>query len=76
MAYMVNLRYATAIREAYAGRPDVTRQLESARTCRAWLESLEIEPLLRAALVEPIAALEEAFRDLARQRGPGPPTGP
>ena len=65
MAYMVYQRLTTAILETYAGRPDVARHLAAARACRAWLESLEIDPRLRDALVEPIVVLEEAFQGLA-----------
>lgn len=71
MAYMVQQRVVSAIRESYAGHPDRERHLAAARACRAWLESLEIEPGLRASLVEPIAAVEEALAALVRE-APGP----
>lgn len=48
MAYMVMQRYTTAIREAYAGRPDLAEQVAQAAACRTWLESLEIDTSLRA----------------------------
>ncbi len=70
MAYMIFQRVTTAIREAYAGRSDVARNLAAAESSRAWLESLEIDPKLRDSLVEPIVALEEAFRDLWRAETP------
>jgi hypothetical protein len=66
MSYMVMQRYTSAIREASAGQPDLDRQVGQAASCRAWLESLEIDPALRAELVEPIRAVEEAFTDLVR----------
>jgi hypothetical protein len=66
MPYMIYQQYTTAIKETYAGHPDLARHLDSAQACREWLESLEIDPKLRHVLVEQIAALEEAFRDLAR----------
>lgn len=66
MAYMVMQRYTTAIREAYAGRPDLAEQVAQAAACRTWLESLEIDPSLRAEVIEPIRAIEEAFADLVR----------
>ena len=72
MAYMVYQRLTTAIREAYVDDPGVGRQLEAARTCRAWLEGLEIDRRLRASLVEPIATLEEAFRELTVSSPGGP----
>ncbi len=67
MAYMVMARVAAAIRDGYrrdegAGR--VRENLEAARRTRAWLESLDIDPGVRASLVEPIAALEDAFAGL------------
>ena len=71
MAYMVFQRYATAIREAYGrGRDakDVQDELAEARRARIWLESLDIDPSLRASLVEPIAVVEEAFSGLLRVR--------
>lgn len=64
MAYMIYQQYTTAIREAYAHQPDVARHYESARACRQWLESLDIDPGVRATLVEQIATLENAFHDL------------
>lgn len=76
VSYMVMQRYTSAIHEAYAGRPDLDRQVARATSCRAWLESLEIDPALRAELVEPIRAIEEAFADLVRAPGaydPAPP---
>jgi hypothetical protein len=69
MAYMIYQRYATAIRDAYgtAGQPDDLRALLArAREARAWLESLAIDPTLRASLVEPIAVVEDAFDGLIR----------
>ncbi|HLE58280.1 MAG TPA: hypothetical protein VJA85_01395 [Candidatus Limnocylindria bacterium] len=66
MAYMVMQRTTTAVREAYAGRADVAEQHTRARECRAWLESLAIQPALRAELVEPIRAVEEALADVLR----------
>ena len=66
MAYMIYQQYTTAIKEAYAGHPDLARHVASARDCREWLASLEIKPELRAGLVEQITVLEEAFRDLLR----------
>ncbi len=67
MAYMVQQRIVSAIRESYADRPDRAHHLAAARGCREWLESLEVEPGLRASLVEPIAAVEEALASLERE---------
>ena len=66
---MVYLRYTTAVKEAYAGRDDVAEQFDRAHELRGWLESLEIDSVIRAELVEQIRALEEGFRQL---RGPAP----
>ena len=71
MAYMVFQRYATAIRDAYGrglAAEDVQDQLAEARRARIWLESLDIDPSLRASLVEPIAVVEEALSGLLRGR--------
>ena len=65
MAYMVYQQYTTAVLDAYAGRPDVADHLASARECRRWLESLDIEPNVRAALVEQAQVLEAAFARLS-----------
>ena len=66
--YMIYQQYTTAIKEGYADRPqaDIAQQAAAAGTCREWLESLDIDPQLRAALVEQIRAIEEAFEELMR----------
>lgn len=63
--YMIYQQYMTAIKNAYADKEDVPQHVARARSCREWLESLEIDADLRNGLVEPIRALEEAFQDLA-----------
>jgi hypothetical protein len=62
--YMIYQQYTTAIKNAYTGEQDVAKNAETAKLCREWLESLQIERDLRNALVEPIRVLEEAFADL------------
>jgi hypothetical protein len=66
--YMIYQQYTTAIKEGYASHPktDIAQHAATARTCREWLESLEIDPQLRSTLVEQIKTLEEAFQDLMR----------
>lgn len=64
MAYMVYQQYTNAIREAYTDHPAVRQHHESAKASREWLESLDIDPGVRATLVEQLATLETAFRDL------------
>ena len=67
--YMVQQRTTTAVREGYAsaGRDEVQQELISARAARAWLERLHIDPAVRATLVEPITAVEEALAEQIRR---------
>jgi len=65
--YMIYQQYTTAIKNVYTGKQDLKQQLDTARLCREWLQSLEIEAGLRNSLVEPIKVLEEAFQDLVDQ---------
>lgn len=58
---MVYQQYTTAVLDAYTGRPDVAENLAAARSCREWLQSLEIDPKIRSVLVEQAEALEAAF---------------
>lgn len=71
--YMVQQRVTTAVRNGYAqtGTAELRRQLTSARAARAWLEGLAIEPEVRAWLIEPIAAVEEALAERLRRGQPG-----
>ena len=64
MPYMIYQQYTTAIKQAYAGDESVSELYKAAKSCREWLESLEIDPKLRGPMVEPVAAIEEAFKDL------------
>jgi hypothetical protein len=66
---MVHQRTTTAVREGYAkaATEEVHRELVSARAARAWIERLTIDPQVRASLVEPIAAVEEALAERARR---------
>lgn len=68
--YMVYQRATTAVREGYreADASVVQSQLAEARRALAWLEGLEVDPDVRAWLVEPMAALEEVFAELERRR--------
>lgn len=71
--YMLQQRTTTAVREGYRGA-DVTAlrdELTEASHARAWLEGLEIDPAVRASLVEPIAAVEEALAEILRMSEPG-----
>ena len=66
---MVQQRTTTAVREGYAhaGLDEVLRELSSARAARAWLANLAIDADVRASLVEPIAAVEEALAEQVRR---------
>jgi hypothetical protein len=64
MPYMIYQQYATAIKEAYAEDEAVAGMFTTAKECREWLASLKIDPQLRDPLVEQIAWIEEAFKDL------------
>ena len=59
-------RYETQLNILVGLTIDIAQHAAAASTCREWLESLEIDPELRAALVEQIRALEEAFGELMR----------
>lgn len=69
MAYMIYQQVTTAVKQAYAGDEAVADLYAEARTCREWLESLKIDAKLRDPLVEPVAAIEEAFRGLLSAAG-------
>ena len=73
--YMVQQRVTTAVREGYADadQAELRRQLAQAHSARAWLEKLAVDPEVRAWLIEPIAAVEEALAETIRRV---PPPGP
>lgn len=72
MAHMLFQRITTAVREGYIGRDDAERQLAAATAWRSWAEGLAVDATTRAALVEPIAAVEDGLREVLRRRGHGP----
>ena len=67
MPYMIYQQVATAIKGAYKGSGSVPEMYTSARAAREWLASLEIDPGLRDPIVEQVAWIEEAFRDLLQR---------
>jgi hypothetical protein len=71
MAYMAQQAVETAIRDAFLDRPDALAQAAEAARCRAWLESLPLPAVMIAAIVEPIAALEDGLREAERRRRRG-----
>jgi hypothetical protein len=58
---MVYQRYTTAVKRAYRHREDAAAQHTRAVEFRIWLESLDIEPSIRAELVEQARAVEHGF---------------
>lgn len=64
MPYMIYQQYITAIKNAYHGDASVPELYEQAKSCREWLASLKIDQKLRDPMVEPVAAIEEALKDL------------
>lgn len=60
---------ATAVRDAYRHRRDAAEQATEAARVRVWLASLPLDRAAVAALIEPIAALEEGLREAAGEVG-------
>jgi hypothetical protein len=61
---MVYQRYTTAVKRAYRDHPDAAAQHGRAVETREWLEALEIDPTIRAELVEQVLALEHGFEEI------------
>ena len=68
MPYMIYQQYKAAVTDGYMDRPadEVRRHIGQATACRRWLESVEIDPDVRDALVEQFHAIEEAFEEILR----------
>ncbi len=64
MAYMVYQQLTNAVKETYAGDPDLAELREQARACLHFLESLRIKPNLINPIIEPVSYIEEGFREL------------
>ena len=64
MAYMIYQQLTTAVKEAYAGEPDLAELRAQAQACLRFLGALEIDPKLSGPVAEPIVYIEEAFREL------------
>ena len=64
MAYMIYQQVTTAVKEAYAADVDLAGLHAQAQAGVRFLESLQIDPSISGPIVEPIAAVEEAFREL------------
>jgi len=67
MPYMIYQQYTTAVKQAYADGENISDLYAAAKTCRQWLASLKMDAKLLDPLVEPVAAIEEAFRDLLEE---------
>ena len=67
MAYMVYQRYTTAVKRGYRDRDDAPAEHARAVEFRTWLEHLDIDPSIRADLVEQALALEHGFEEIARR---------
>ena len=67
MPYMIYQQYKSAIKAAYRNDESLSEMYSSAKSCRRWLNSLEIDPRLRNPLVEQIAWIEDAFEELLRE---------
>ena len=65
MPYMIYQQYITAVKENYTGRDNLLELHAEAKRYRTWLEGLNIDQKLKDSLVEPVAAIEGAFLDLA-----------
>ena len=59
MPYMAQQWLTTTVRDAYRARSDAGAAADEAARVRAWLGALPLDPTAVAALVEPIAALEQ-----------------
>jgi hypothetical protein len=73
MAYMAQQWLAGMARDAFRDRADALEQAAEAARVRSWLARLPLDQGTIAALVEPIAALEDGMRLAARDpiRGTG-----
>jgi len=67
---MVYQQYTTAVKRGYRGRPDVPDEHARARAFREWLERLDIDPAIRAELVELGRSLEHGFEELRTRSDP------
>lgn len=64
MPYMIYQQYKSAIKAAYKGDEKAAEMYVSAKACRKWLSSLQIDPKLREPLVEQVTWIEDAFKEL------------
>jgi hypothetical protein len=64
MAYMIYQQLTSAVKEAYPNETDLVALHAQAQACRLFLQSLKIDPKLSGPVAEPVAYIEEAFREL------------
>jgi len=74
MAYMAQQAVTTTTRDAFRDRDDAPDQAIEAARCLEWLRALPLPEAMLAAIVEPVAAIEEGLRDADRARR-GAPAG-
>ena len=65
---MLYERVSMDVVAAFRDRDDGAAQLESAAGVLAWIEGLRLEPATRAAVREPIVAVEAGLRESLRRR--------
>ncbi len=65
---MLYERVSMDVVAAFRDRDDAAAQLESAAGVLAWIEDLRLEPATRAAVREPIVAVEAGLRESLRRR--------
>jgi hypothetical protein len=65
VAYMAQQWLTTSARDAFRDREGARQQADEAARVRTWLASLPLDRAAVAALVEPIAALEDGLRQAA-----------
>jgi len=68
VAYMLYERVSMDVVAAFRDRDDAATELESAAGVLAWIEGLRLEPATRAAVREPIVAVEAGLRESLRRR--------
>lgn len=65
---MLYERVSMDVLAAFRDRDDAAAQLENAAGVLAWIEALRLEPATRAAVREPIVAVEAGLREALRRR--------
>ena len=61
---MVYQRYTSAVKQGYRERADAAEQHARAVAFREWLAALDVDPSIRAELVEQALAIEHGFEEV------------